>query len=774
MFARLFHSDLDAPARTPEAWLTPGRFALLLASLVWVDFGAMALGWQTFFLRDFGYFGYPLAHYHRECFWRGELPLWNPLSCNGLPFLAQWNTLTLYPPSLIYLLLPLPWSLNLFSLAHLVLGGVGMFVLAQRWTGSRLGAGVAGLAFAFNGLTINCLLWPNNIAALGCMPWVVWLVERAWREGGRRPFAFAALAGGIQMMSGAPEIILFTWLLLGAMMAGQTFWSGTRWCWNWRVPGRFTVVVLLVGTLAAAQLLPFLELLHHSERGSQFADTLVWPMPKWGWANFLVPLFRCYRSAVGVFFQPGQDWTSSYYLGGSVFLLALLAAWRSRHRRVWLLSSVMMLALILALGSEGYLYPLVRKLVPQAGLVRFTIKFVLLVIFCAPLLAAFAVSRLLDNSAEERVASRKRSGLLLLASLLAITAIVWCSYRLPLRGELYSASWLHGASRALLLLATFGTLFWLSRHRSVRGAAVAGLALLLLVWLDLRTHAPNPAPGIKPDVLTPALVSEQWRQEKIPSPPAAGRFRAFTPQRAYDALLQGMISDPSKDYLCHRLALFPNCNLLEDIPLVDGFYSLYLKGQRDAWSLLYFAPTNNAMLPLLNFLGVSLITSATNVFDWQPRPAAMPLATIGQRPVFTDTNSTWRGLASPAFEPRREVYLPLEAKALVPTNHSPDARILSQTFSAHRLSFDVASSVSTLLVLSQSHYQPWKAWVDEKPARIWLANGGFQAIEVPGGQHAVRFAYEDRTFKLGAVLSLTALGVCGALFLRRKSMAPVA
>ena len=772
MFARLFHSDPDAPARTPDAWLSPGRFALLLASLVLVDFGAMALGWRTFFLRDFGYFGYPLAHYHRECFWRGELPLWNPLNCNGLPFLAQWNTLTLYPPSLIYLLLPLPWSLNLFSLAHLVLGGAGMFVLAQRWTGSRLGAGVAGLAFAFNGLTINCLLWPNNIAALGWMPWVVWLVERAWREGGRRHLAIAALAGGMQMMTGAPEIILFTWLLLGAMMMGQTLWSGTSWRWNWRVPACFIAVVTLVGGLAAAQLLPFLELLQHSERSSQFADTLVWPMPKWGWANFLVPLFRCYRSAVGVFFQQGQDWTSSYYLGGSVFLLALLAVWRSRQRRVWLLSAVMMLALILALGSEGYLYPLVRKFFPQAGLVRFTIKFVLLVIFCAPLLAAFAVSRQLSGSDEARVAWRKRSVIILLASLLAITAIVWCSYRLPLRGEQYSASWLHGAGRALLLLVTFGTLFWISRHSASRAARFAGLALLLLVWLDLRTHAPNPAPGIKPDVLAPALVSEQWRQETITDAPAPGRFRAFTPQRAYDALLQGMISDPSQDYLCHRLALFPNCNLLEDIPLVDGFYSLYLKGQRDAWSLLYFAPTNNPMTPLLDFLGVSQITSTTNLFDWETRRAPMPFATIGQSPVFADTNSTWRGLASPAFDPRRTVYLPLEAKPLIANTNSAEARILAQTFSAHRLSFDVESSGSTLLVLSQSHYQPWKAWVDEQPARIWLANGGFQAIEVPGGRHAVRFAYEDRAFRLGAWLSLITLALCAALFLRQRTSAP--
>ena len=774
MFARLFSSDTNATDRPLDGWLTTGRFALLLAALVLVSYGAIALGWQSFYLRDFGYFGYPLAQYHRDCFWRGELPLWNPLSCNGLPFLAQWNTLTLYPPSLIYLLLPLPWSLNLFSLAHLVLAGVGMFVLAQSWTGSRLGAGVAGLAFAFNGLTINCLMWPNNIAALGCMPWVVWLVEKAWRDGGRRSLALAALAGAMQMLSGAPEVILFTWLLLGAMMAGESVWSGITWRWNWRIPVRFLAVVLLVGGIAAAQLLPFLELLKHSDRSSQFADTLAWPMPAWGWANLLVPLFRSFPSAAGVYFQPGQDWTSSYYLGGSVFILALLAAWRSRQRRVWLLAAVTALALVLALGNEGYLYTFVRKLVPQAGLVRFTIKFVLLVIFCAPLLAAFAVSRQLEGNEQAKAVHRNLSMVALALGLAAITIIVWCSYHLPLRGERYSASWPHATGRALLLLATFGTLFWISRHHASPAARFLGFALLLLVWLDLRTHAPNPAPGLKPDVLAPALVSEQWRQEKAPHPPAAGRFRAFTPQRAYDALLQGMISDPSKDYLCHRLALFPNCNLLEGIPLVDGFYSLYLKGQRDAWSLLYFAPTNNAMTPLLDFLGVSQITSATNIFDWETRPRPMPLATVGQTPLFADANSTWRGLASPAFDPRRTVYLPSEAKPFLTNGPSAEARIHSQTFSAHRLTFDVEADGSTWLVLSQSHHPRWKAWVDEKPARIWLANGGFQAIEVPEGRHAVRLAYVDRAFHLGACLSFTSLGLCAALFLRRRSMTAVA
>src|SRR5207253_8580621 len=64
-----------------------------------------------------------LAFHHRESFWRGEVPLWNPLNDCGVPFLAQWNTIVLYPGSLFYLLLPLSWSLGVFCLAHLLVAG---------------------------------------------------------------------------------------------------------------------------------------------------------------------------------------------------------------------------------------------------------------------------------------------------------------------------------------------------------------------------------------------------------------------------------------------------------------------------------------------------------------------------------------------------------------------------------------------------------------------------------------------------------------------------
>ena len=72
-------------------------------------FPQVLAGTHSFFFRDYGVLGYPFIHHARESFWRGELPLWNPLSNCGVPFLAQWNTMPLYPPALIYLLLANPY-----------------------------------------------------------------------------------------------------------------------------------------------------------------------------------------------------------------------------------------------------------------------------------------------------------------------------------------------------------------------------------------------------------------------------------------------------------------------------------------------------------------------------------------------------------------------------------------------------------------------------------------------------------------------------------------
>src|ERR1041384_4516139 len=126
-FLKLKEKQIPSGLSACEPSFGPGRFAAFLAMCLFASFAAVLLGKQTFVFRDFGLFSYPVAAFQRDSFWRGEVPLWNPLNYCGVPFLAQWNTMSLYPPALFYMFFPLTWSLPVFSIAHLFWGGLGMY-----------------------------------------------------------------------------------------------------------------------------------------------------------------------------------------------------------------------------------------------------------------------------------------------------------------------------------------------------------------------------------------------------------------------------------------------------------------------------------------------------------------------------------------------------------------------------------------------------------------------------------------------------------------------
>jgi hypothetical protein len=641
--------NVAAPSRarkdTTGDWLSLGRFAVGLAVLVFAAFPQVLLGLQTFVVRDYGFFVFPLAYYQRECFWQGQLPLWNPYNNCGIPFLAQWNTMSLYPPALIYLLLPLEWSLSFFSLLHLFWAGLGMYCLAHRWTGNRLAAAVAGLIFAFNGLSLNLLMWPSHIATLSWMPWVILAVERAWEEG-RRRLVLAALVGALQMLAGGPETILFTWLILLALWASRV-WRVIRPASNpedespapsgpapiLAVLWRFPLVVVLVAAIAAVQLLPFLDLVRHSQRDPGFADAR-WSMPAWGWMNFLVPMIYGSVWNKGVFFQYNQAWTSSYYLGAGGLLLALLGVWAApRQRRTWLLATVGVLGLVLAMGDQLGPVRWLRQLIPQLRLMTYPVKFVTLAVFAAPLLAAFGLARLRAPGVDQTRESLKRLAFLTGLLVALIAGILMWAWRFPMQGDDVHATLRKGVSRAVFLAVTALLLFafrWLDATALTPGPQRFGslrpflpVLLLLMLWLDVWTHEPQQNPSVPPWIYAPGLARAKLAMNPLPE---LGGSRAMVSPTAAVKFSQVIVSDLKANFLVKRLGCFADCNLLDGVPKVDGFFSLYPAQSGELTSVLY--SSTNANFPrLADFMGVSQITAPREAPEWLPRDSFLPLVT---------------------------------------------------------------------------------------------------------------------------------------------------
>jgi uncharacterized membrane protein YfhO len=133
--------------------------------------------------------------------------------------------------------------------------------------------------------------------------------------------------------------------------------------------------------------------------------------------------------------------------------------------------------------------------------------------------------------------------------------------------------------------------------------------------------------------------------------------------------------------------------------------------------------------------------------------------------VFLDDAGTLRALTQPDFDGGKMVFLPPEAKSLVTVTNQTVARVLNSKFATQNVDAEVEAAEPSLVVVAQTYYHNWRAYVDGQPAHLLRANFAFQALQVPAGRHHVRLAYEDRAFQFGATVSVCMVVNC-LIFLR--------
>ena len=127
----------------------------------------------------------------------------------------------------------------------------------------------------------------------------------------------------------------------------------------------------------------------------------------------------------------------------------------------------------------------------------------------------------------------------------------------------------------------------------------------------------------------------------------------------------------------------------------------------------------------------------------------MPLVTAGQQPVFADDHTSFQAFYQTNLDFRRIVVLPLEARRSITATQQASARVLDAKFANQSISIQTEAPAPSLVVVSQTYYPAWRAYMDGQPTKIWRANYAFQALEVPAGRHQIRMVYEDKKFLVG-------------------------
>ena len=212
---------------------------------------------------------YPWQVYINRTLRDGELPLWNPYSFGGTPFLANGQSSVLYPPRLVLSLVASPTRVHDILLAtHLFLAGVAMLLLLGAARLSFPAALVGSLAWMLNSFALAWQALEHYIVIEAWFPLGLLLAHTVVRRRSWAPTVGLALVLALMYAGGN---VLFVELAVTAI-AGYAVALAIARARNLRAlaPGlaRLAAALLLSVGIGAMALLPTFSLASESARAS--------------------------------------------------------------------------------------------------------------------------------------------------------------------------------------------------------------------------------------------------------------------------------------------------------------------------------------------------------------------------------------------------------------------------------------------------------------------------------------------------------------------------
>ncbi len=680
---------------------------------------------------DMAYLEIPRLQFMAREIHAGRFPLWNPHIWMGQPLIGHTQPGPLNPLNLLFLLLPLREGslrtefLNWYYVVLHFIGALGAYALCRELRRGRPASILAACAFSFGGF-MGSAAWLDVLNGAIWTPLVCLFFVRAAR--GRRVLASAALSGlflGIAWLSGHHEIPLLVSLALAFAWLALLIRRGMAAL----APAALTF--LTAALTGAAQLWPTLEFGRLARRWGPPG-----PEPA-GWGDVVSYLSaETYsltpRGLAGVLLpDQGAIGDSSGFLGLTAVFLAAAAVcscWRSPAVR-WL-AVVAVLAAAFAMGAFTPLHGVLYSLVPELHKARVPVRALHLANFALAVLAAYGADRLL---------SRRGWGLLpagaaaagALGAVILLTAAVW-------KPNLGDAMLLSGWAGLILCAAVFA---WRS-GRIGRLSLVAILAFLMLTEMH-------------------AVHTRAWRNRSAESgQPFA---RALAENRDAAAFLR---SEPVLARVAVNDQDVPvNFGDLHSINTTEGYVAgvtanLLRFARHTAWSQRLYAVTHYlAREPNRPDL-VDAFQGSSGVKVFRV-PGALPRArAVHEIVTVPDVPALNEAMEHPDFDPAQTAVLVGAAPDL---DRCQAGGVAIVAYAPNRVRLRAAMSCRGLVILGDTYYPGWRAYVDGRETRIWEAYGALRGVVVEAGSHEVDFRF--RPVSVYGGLALTAAGLLLTLVL---------
>lgn len=736
----------------------------------------------------------PSLNQYKVAIWQGDFPLWSPLWSQGRPFASQLTSSFLHPLNAIILVLPLSRGFSLVVMAKFFLSGFFMYLFLRRIGVGRVGSSLGGVAYMFSGFNIVWLMWPHTLVS-SFAPLLFLQTENLLRKPTPLNTAVLSLVVAVMILGGFPAVagyffyavgLYFVLRLVERMRRDRLGWGGLG------VVAAFGLSFALAAGLVAFQALPSLEA----------ADFLDIARERSGRSLASIPIRQSLQLVVPNFFGNHvygfglRGWGNYNETAGYVGIITLVAAFfgflvgvrRGRTPAVYF-GVLALLSFLIIYRDTGPLRSLVSHL-PVFDLNPNT-RMLSVLGFALAGGAAYGFDELLRMRLIgwwRRVIPLALVGLaVFLAGVVALLARQMTGKRallsdflgefpsmeLGVLGQLDFESFrLAWSAFGILLVMLFVVLLALHFWRVLPTAVVAA-GILALVATDLFGFAFRQNPAVADRYFYPETPAIHFLEANLRPyermAPFDGTFMIPGTQAFY-----GLNSAFSHTFYSQR-----HRELLQAFS-ENAFAS--------STAVVPLSSTTQFDSPIIDLLGIKYLTFKPGFDFSEVDPSAatkyeLVYANPGELVIYENKDSTpaflvgdvklaepsqiIEELQSTDFDPGSLAYiedpLPSDWLASESTAGDLDGSVAVNQYESGSVTYDVETGSQALLVTPELFYPGWRVYVDGERAEIYRANYLFRAVFVGAGRHEVEFIYRPSSFRVGAIISVLALGLVGVM-----------
>lgn len=697
---------------------------------------------------------YPWKILSIESFKHLAIPLWNPYNFSGTPLLANNQSAVWYPVNLLYFLFPsfAAWALSVMF--QPVLASFGTYLFVRKIGIGKWGSLLASIAYGYC-LFQSVFLEYNTIGhTIAYLPWALLGIESLLQNRRITGSLFFVLSLVFSFFSGHIQIWAFSFLFVLIYALFRLFSLKKKLLFGIEMVILSIQVIALVGI----QLVPTLELINRAARVSQNYSFLI--------HNLLLQPYQLLLLLIPDMF--GNPATRNYvlsdsypgnamYIGIIPFIFACYAFLKGKTDKIILFfvgSSLVLLFFIVRTSFTEVFYQLQLPLFSTGSPSN------------ALFLLSFSLSVLAGFGLEYYVQGKDKKILPLLISTIAIVG-----------GTFFVSKILHLDTSArnilfsLLLLGVGSLAIGVGSFLRRKRVFIASFIILITLF-DLFYFFQKFNPFVLPALIYPpttviAKVQHLAGNQRIWSYGDAtvesnvwSLFHVADPN-GYDPLyprIYGEFISSSKDGKIHTS--FTNesrsdaviASAYQEKDLAENPFRMKLL---DATSVSYIL--SKEVLPS-DFLEEYHWETATSVDGWMlyKNTSALPRAFFVRSAVqYASPDDFSKKFYANDFDMHTSVLLEKKVSGLSGTS----GRVTHSSYTPEHISLQTNTDGKELLVMTDTYYPGWKAYVDGRETPILKANFAFRAVEVPKGMHTIIFSYQPASFSVGA--ALTIMGVVG-------------